>query len=45
MITNDARRTREIKSRTAMTKAAFNGKKTLLTSKIDCNLRNKVLKS
>jgi hypothetical protein len=29
MITNDARRTREMKSRIAMTRAAFNGKKSL----------------
>jgi hypothetical protein len=38
MITNDARCTHEIKSRTAMAKAAFN-KKTLFTSKMDLNLR------
>jgi hypothetical protein len=35
MITNDARCTREIKSRIAMAKAAFNKKKTLFTSKLD----------
>jgi hypothetical protein len=34
MITNDARCTREIKSRTAMAKAAFNKKKALFTSKL-----------
>jgi predicted RNA-binding protein len=37
MITNDARCTREIKSRIAMTKAAFNTKKTLFNSKLDLN--------
>jgi hypothetical protein len=41
MITNDARCTREIKSRIAMAKAAFNKKKTLFTSKLDSNLRKK----
>jgi hypothetical protein len=44
MITNDARCTREIKSRIAMTKAAFKKKKTLLTSKLDLNLRKKLVK-
>jgi hypothetical protein len=39
MITNDARCTREIKSRIAMTKAAFNKKKTLVTSKLNLYLR------
>jgi hypothetical protein len=34
MITNDARCTREVRSRIAMTKAAFN-KKTLFTSKLN----------
>jgi hypothetical protein len=43
MITNDAGRTLEIKSRTAMAKAAFN-KKTLFTSKFDLNLRKKLVK-
>jgi hypothetical protein len=43
MITNDARCTREIKSRIAMEKAAFN-KKTLFTSKLDLNLRKKPMK-
>jgi hypothetical protein len=43
MITNDARCIREIKSRNAMAKAAFN-KKTLFTSKLDLNLRNKLVK-
>jgi hypothetical protein len=43
MITNDARCTREIKSRIAMAKAAFN-KKTLFTSRLDLNLRKKLVK-
>jgi hypothetical protein len=43
MITNDARCTREIKSRIAMVKAAFN-KKTLFTSRFDLNLRKKLVK-
>jgi hypothetical protein len=43
MITNDARCTREIKSGIVMTKAAFN-KKTLFTSKLDLNLRKKLVK-
>jgi hypothetical protein len=42
MITNDARCTCEIKSRTVMTKAAFN-KKILFTSKLDLNLRKKLI--
>jgi hypothetical protein len=44
MITNDAKRTREIKSRIAMSKAAFNKKKNLFTSKLDLNLKKKVVK-
>jgi hypothetical protein len=44
MIINDARRTREIKSRIAMAKAAFNKKKTLFTTKLDLNLRKKLVK-
>jgi hypothetical protein len=43
MITSDARCTREIKSRIAMAKARFN-KKTLFTSKLDINLRKKLVK-
>jgi hypothetical protein len=43
MITSDARCTREIKSRNAMAKAAFK-KKTLVTSKLDLNLRKKLVK-
>jgi hypothetical protein len=44
MITNDARCTCEIKSRIAMAKAAFNKKRTLFTSKMDLNLRKKLVK-
>jgi hypothetical protein len=44
MITNDARCTGEIKSSIAMAKAAFNKKKTLFTSKLDLNLRRKLVK-
>jgi hypothetical protein len=44
MLTNDARCAHEIKSRTAMAKAAFNKKKTLFTSKLDLNLRKKLVK-
>jgi Tfp pilus assembly major pilin PilA len=43
MITNDARCTREIKSRIAIAKAAFNKKKNLFTSKLDLNLRKKLV--
>jgi hypothetical protein len=44
MITSDARCTREIKSRNAMAKTAFNKKKNLFTSKLDLNLRKKLVK-
>jgi hypothetical protein len=44
MITNDARCTREIKSRIAMAKTAINKKKNLFTSKLDLNLRKKLVK-
>jgi hypothetical protein len=44
MITNDARYTRVIKSRIAMAKAVFNNKKALFTSKLDLNLRTKLVK-
>jgi hypothetical protein len=44
MITNDASCTCKIKSRTAMAKAAFNKKKTLFPSKVDLNLRKKLVK-
>jgi hypothetical protein len=36
--------TRKIKSRIAMAKAAFNKKKALFTSKLDLNLRKKLMK-
>jgi hypothetical protein len=44
MITNEARCTREIKSRIVVARAAFNRKKTLFTSKLDLNLRKKLVK-
>jgi hypothetical protein len=44
MTTNDARCTREIKSRIVMAKAPFNKKKTLFTSKLDLHLRKKLVK-
>jgi len=44
MLTNDGRCTCETKSRIAMAKAAFNKKKTLFTSKLDLNLRKKLIK-
>jgi hypothetical protein len=44
MLTDDGRCTCEIKSRIAMAKAAFNNKKNLFTSKLDFNLRKKVVK-
>jgi hypothetical protein len=44
MIMSDARCTREIKSRIAMTKAAFRKKKALFTSKLDLNLSKKLVK-
>jgi len=44
MITDDARRTREIKSRVAMTKATLKEKKTLFSSKLDLNLRKELVK-
>ena len=44
MLTNDGRCTCEIKSRIAMAKAAFNKKKTLFTTKLDLNLRKKLIK-
>ena len=43
-ITSYARCTREIKSRIVMAKAAFNRKKNLFTSKLDLNLRKKLVK-
>jgi hypothetical protein len=44
MIRNDARCTREIKSRIATAKATFDKKKTTFTSKLDLNLRKKLVK-
>ena len=44
LLTNDGRYTREIKSRIAMAKAAFSKKNTLFTSKLDLNLRKKLIK-
>jgi hypothetical protein len=43
-ITNNARCTREIKFRIVMAKAAFNRKNTLFISKLDLNLREKLVK-
>ena len=44
MLTDDRRCACEIKSRIAMAKAAFNKKKNIFTSKLDLNLRKKVVK-
>jgi hypothetical protein len=44
VITKDARCTCEIKFRIAMAKTAFNKKKTLFTSKLELNLRKKLVK-
>ena len=44
LLTNDGGCTREIKFRIAMAKAAFSKKKTLFTSKLDLNLRKKLIK-
>jgi len=44
MLTEDGRCTCEIKSRIAMAKAAFNKKKNLFTSKLDLNLRKKLVR-
>jgi hypothetical protein len=44
MLTNDGTCSHEIKFRIAMAKAAFNKKKTLFTSTLDLNLRNKLVK-
>jgi hypothetical protein len=44
MITNDARCTRETKFRIVVAEAAFNRKKTLLSSKLDLNSRKKLVK-
>jgi hypothetical protein len=44
MITNDASCIREIKSRIDMAKATFKRKKIIFTSKLDFNLRKKLVK-
>jgi len=44
LITNYARCACDIKSKNAMVKAAFDKKKTLFTSKLDLNLRKKLVK-
>ena len=44
MLTDDGTCTCEIKSRIVMAKAAFNKKKKLFTSKLDLNLRKKLVK-
>jgi hypothetical protein len=44
MITNGGRCTGEIKSRTAMAKAAFNKKMALFTGTLDLKLRKKLVK-
>ena len=44
LLTDNGRCTCEIKSRIAMEKAAFNKKKNLFTSKLDLNLRKKLVK-
>jgi hypothetical protein len=44
MISNDARCTLEMKYRNAIAKATCNRKKTLFTSKLDLNLRKKLVK-
>ena len=44
VITNYAIHRSEIKSRIAMAKAAFDNNETLFTSKLDLNLRRKLIK-
>ena len=44
MITNGARYIQEIKSRIVMSQASFNKVKAFLTSKLDLNLRKKIVK-
>ena len=44
ILTNDGICTCEIKSRIAMANAAFNKKKTVFTSKLELNLRKKLVK-
>ena len=43
LITNNAKCTREIKSRSAMAKSAFNRRKNLFASKFDSNLGKKLV--
>jgi hypothetical protein len=43
MLMNDARCTREIRSRIGMAKAVFNRKETVFTSKLGLNLRKKLV--
>jgi len=42
-ITNGARRTREVKSRIALVQAAFNKEKALFTSKLNLDLKKKLI--
>ena len=44
LLTNDGRRTCEIKCRIAMAKAAFNKKRAVFTSTLDMELRKKLVK-
>jgi len=44
ILTNDGRCTCEVKSRIVMAEAAFSKKKSLFTSKLDLNLRKKLVK-
>ena len=44
MLTEDGRCTCEIKSRIATAKAAFNNKKNLFTSKLDLNLKKRLVR-
>jgi hypothetical protein len=44
ILTYDGRCTREIKSRIALAKVAFNKKKILYISKLDWNLKKKLIK-
>jgi hypothetical protein len=43
MVTNDIRCTREIKSRIAVKKAAFNGKRAIFTRKLDLSIRKELV--
>jgi hypothetical protein len=45
IVINDAGRTREIKSRITLAKAAFNHKVVFFTSKLDFNARKKLVSS